>query len=171
VRDIGGTVYADFWRDLAAEGRLLADRSPEMLNWRLSDPDQTLPPILLGLVREGRLVGMAEALMTKTSLIEPPCLDIIDLVALKTAPQAIETLAACLIANARALGAAKVRLQVTTPEILDQLGALPPKARREGGWGHCHAIVEDPALAHAWSPTPFDGDYAVCARPVPLPRA
>ena len=172
LRDTGeASAYADFWRELAAEGRLLADRSPEVLNWRLSDPDQTLPPLLLGLVREGRLVGMAEALMTKTSLIEPPCLDMFDLVALKTAPQAIEALAACLIANARALGAAKVRLQVTTPEILDQLGALPPKARREGGWGHCHAIVEDPELARAWSPTPFDGDYAVCARAVPLPRA
>lgn len=171
LRDTGETsAYADFWRALAAEGRLLADRSPEILAWRLSDPDQTLPPVLLGLRREGRLVATAAALMTKTSRIEPPCLDIIDLTALKTAPQAVESLAACLIANARALGAAKVRLQVTTPELLDQLGDLPPRARREGGWGHCHAVIDEPALARAWSPTPFDGDYAVCARPVPVPR-
>jgi hypothetical protein len=169
--DTGETsAYADFWRALAAEGRLLADRSPEILNWRLSNPDQTLPPILLGRMHEGRLVGVAAALMNKSNSIEPPCLDIIDLVALKTAPQAVEILADCLIANARALGAAKVRLQVTTPEILDQLGALPPRARREGGWGHCHAIIEDPALARAWSPTPFDGDYALCVRAVPTPR-
>ncbi|WP_395944436.1 N-acetyltransferase [Brevundimonas sp.] len=172
LRDVGeGSAYADFWRALAGEGRLLADRGPEILDWRLSDPDQTLAPVLLGLERDGRLVGAATAMMNKTSLIEPPCLDIVDLVALKSAPEAIEALAGVLIDNARALGAAKVRLQVTTPDILDQLGALAPKARREGGWGHCHAIVDDPALIQSWAPTPFDGDYAVCARAVPLPRA
>jgi len=166
-----GSAYADFWRDLANEGRLVADRSPEVLDWRLSDPDQTLPPILLGLMRGGRLIGMAAAMMNKTSLIEPPCLDIIDLAALETAPDAVEMLAGALIENARALGAAKVRLQVTTPEILDQLGDLAPRARREGGWGHCHALIEDPELARAWAPTPYDGDYAICARHIPLPRA
>ncbi|MDK2747616.1 MAG: GNAT family N-acetyltransferase [Brevundimonas sp.] len=172
LRDVtGNSPYADFWRALTAEGRLLADRGPEIMAWRLSDPDQTLPPILLGRVRDGRLVGTAMAMMTKTSLIEPPCLDIIDLTALKTAPEAIEVLTGVLIDNARALGAAKVRLQVTNPDILDQLGALTPKARREGGWGHCHARVDDPVLAETWAPTPFDGDYAVCARAVPAPRA
>ena len=172
LRDVReNSPYADFWRALTAEGRLLADRGPEIMAWRLADPDQTLPPILLGRMRDGRLVGTATAMMTKTSPIEPPCLDIIDLTALQTDPEAIEVLAGVLIDNARALGAAKVRLPVTNPDILDHLGALPPKARREGGWGHCHARVDDPVLAETWAPTPFDGDYAVCARPVPQPRA
>ena len=172
LRDLGeDSAYGDFWRALAAEGRLVADRSPEIWTWRLADPDQTLPPLLLGLRREGRLVGMAAAQMTKTGLIEPPCLEILDLVALESAPGAVEILAGCLIDNARGLGAARVRLSVTTPDLLDQLGDLPPLARREGGWSHCHARIEDADLARAWSPTPFDGDYGVCARPVPLPRA
>lgn len=170
LSDVGkASAYADFWRARADEGRLLADRSPEILAWRLSDPDQTLPPILLGLMRGGRLVGTALALMNKTNVIEAPCLDIIDLAALETAPEAVEILAGALITNARALGAAKVRLQVATPALLDQLGDLTPRARREGGWGHCHALIEHPALAREWSPTPYDGDYAVCARPVPVP--
>lgn len=169
LRDLSDhSEYADFWRSLVEEGKLLADRSPAMLRWRMSDPDQTIRPLLLGLRRNGRLVGVAMAAMGKNNLIEPPCLDILDLVALKSAPDAIETLAAALIANAKGLGAAKVRLQVATPELLEDLGGLASVARREGGWGHCHAAIDDPALAAAWSPTPFDGDYAICNRPTPL---
>ncbi|WP_420652527.1 hypothetical protein, partial [Mesorhizobium japonicum] len=40
--------YADCWRDLVDEGHLLADRSPAMMRWRMSDPDQTVRPLLLG---------------------------------------------------------------------------------------------------------------------------
>ena len=162
--------YGEFWDRLSREDRLLADRSPAVLRWRMADPDLTLEQLLLAWVRDGRIVGMAMAQMTKTSLIEPPCLDIIDLIALETAPDAIARLARVLIDNARPLGAAKVRLQTVTPQMLDQLGDLTKTARREGGWGHCHVIIDDPALAAAWAPTPFDGDYGVCSRNPPAPR-
>lgn len=169
LRDLSDrSEYADFWRDLVAEGHLLADRSPAMMRWRMSDPDQTVRPLLLGLRRNGRIVGVAMASMGKNNLIEPPCLDILDLAALKSAPEAIEVLAAALVANARGMGAAKVRLQVVTPELLESLGALAATARREGGWGHGHAVIDEPELASAWAPTPFDGDYAICNRPTPL---
>lgn len=169
LRDLSDhSEYADFWRSLVEEDRLLADRSPAMMRWRMSDPDQTIKPLLLGLRRNGRIVGVAVASMGKTNLIEPPCLDILDLAALNTAPDAIETLTAALVANARGMGAAKVRLQVVTPELLEDLGALATTARREGGWGHGHAAIDDPALSEIWSPTPFDGDYAICNRPTPL---
>lgn len=161
--------YAHFWRSLASEGRLLADRSPAILRWRLADPDQSQAPVMLALQRRERIVGYALAMMNKASLIEPPCLDIIDVAALESAPEAVEALARALISNARALGAAKVRLQVVTPKLLDDLGDLTPQARREGGWGHCHAVIDDPDLAKAWAPTPFDGDYGVCLRPLPTP--
>ena len=170
LRDLSdGSPYADFWRRLSSEDRLLADRSPEILRWRTADPDLTLKPLLLACVREGRIVATAMAQMTKTSLIEPPCLDIIDLVALETAQDAIALLTQALIDNARAMGAAKVRLQMVTPEMLAALGELATTARREGGWGHCHAIIDDPALAAAWAPTPFDGDYGICSRTPPTP--
>ena len=170
LRDLSdGSPYADFWRRLSSEDRLLADRSPEILRWRMADPDLTLKPLLLACVREGRIVATAMAQMTKTSLIEPPCLDIIDLVALETAQDAIEVLTQALIDNARDMGAAKVRLQMVTPQMLTALGDLATTARREGGWGHCHAIIDDPALASAWAPTPFDGDYGICSRNPPAP--
>lgn len=172
LRDLSdASPYAAFWTRLRQEDRLLADRSPASLRWRLSDPDLTLAPLLLACVRGGDVVGVAMGQMTKTSLIEPPCLDIVDLVALETAQDALPLLTRALIDNARSLGAAKVRLQMTTPRLLAALGDLAGTARREGGWGHCHAIVDDPALAAAWAPTPFDGDYGLCARNPPAPRA
>ena len=172
LRDLSdASPYADFWRRLSQEDRLLADRSPEILRWRLADPDLTLPPVMLACVKDSRIVGMAMAQMTKTSLIEPPYLDIVDLIALETAPEAIGLLTKALINNARALGAAKVRLQVVTPRLLAQLGDLAKTARREGGWGHCHAIIDDPALAATWTPTPFDGDYGICWRTPPMPKS
>lgn len=172
LRDLSdASPYVDFWRRLSQEDRLLADRSPATLRWRMADPDLTLTPLLLAYMDSGRVVGMALAQITKTSLIEPPCLDIVDLVALETAPDAIALLTQTLIDNARAMGAAKVRLQMVTPRMLDQLGDLATTARREGGWGHCHAIIDDPALAAAWAPTPFDGDYGICQRNPPAPKA
>lgn len=170
LRDLSdASAYGDFWSRLAKEDRLLADRSPATLRWRLSDPDLTLPPIMLTCVRGGAVVGLAMAQITKTSLIEPPCLDIVDLIALETDQDALPLLTRALIANARGLGAAKVRLPMTTPRLLAALGDLAQTARREGGWGHCHAIVDDPALAAAWAPTPFDGDYGICSRNPPSP--
>ncbi|GAW42184.1 hypothetical protein SH203_02600 [Brevundimonas sp. SH203] len=170
LRDLSdASAYGDFWRRLSKEDRLLADRSPATLRWRLSDPDLTLPPVMLTCMRGGAVVGLAMAQITKTSLIEPPCLDIVDLIALETDQDALPLLTRALIANARAMGAAKVRLQMTTPRLLEALGDLTQSARREGGWGHCHAIVDDPALAEAWAPTPFDGDYGICLRNPPAP--
>jgi hypothetical protein len=68
------------------------------------------------------------------------------------------------------MGAAKLRIQTVSPRLLERLGDLGRQARREGGWGHCHVRFApggpDPAL---WSPTPYDGDYAMCLRPLPTP--
>ena len=124
---------------------------------------------MLTCVRGGAVVALAMAQITKTSLIEPPCLDIVDLIALETDQDALPLLTRALIVNARGLGAAKVRLPMTTPRLLTALGDLAQTGRREGGWGHCHAIVDDPALADAWAPTPFDGDYGICSRNPPSP--
>lgn len=161
--------YAAFWRALSAEDRVLADRSPAVLRWRLSDPDQTLSPVLLAFRRAGRITGYAMAILGKGNAIEAPFLEIIDLEALAGEPDAVRVLTQALIDNARGLGAAKVRLQVASADLLERLGALAQSGRREGGWGHCHARfaadAPDPAL---WTPTPFDGDYAICIRPPPV---
>ncbi len=168
LTDLGdASPYADFWNALKAEGGWLADRSPEILRWRLADPDLTIQPILLAHMSGDRITGYVLAQISKGSSIEPAFLEIVDLIALADAPQAIPALTQVLIDNARAIGAAKVRLQMVSPRMLDQLGSLAARARHEGGWGHAHVRFNDPTLATQWSPTPFDGDYGICLRPVP----
>lgn len=173
LTDLGdASPYAAFWTALKAEGRLIADRSPAMLRWRLADPDQTIAPTLLAHVRKGLVTGYAMAIMAKANPIEPAFLEIIDLIALQDEPDAIPALVEGLIASARAQGAAKVRLQALGEDMLRRLGPHAASARREGGWGHGHAIFSpDAPPIEAWSPTPFDGDHGICQRAVPLHAA
>jgi len=163
------SLYADFWEALRTEGRMISDRSPAMLRWRLSDPDLTLRPLLLAFNRGKAIGGYAMAMMSKGNPIEPPMLEIIDLMALEDEPRAIPALMQALLANARSLGAAKLRIQTVSPDLLRRFGPLADSARREGGWGHCHVKFDpDEARLDTWSPTPFDGDYGICLRPVPV---
>ena len=161
--------YADFWTSLRSEGRLIADRSPEILRWRRSDPDQTTPPVILAFRRDDVITGTAMAQMAKANPIEPAFLEIFDLVALEGERQAIPALMQALMTQGRALGAAKVRLQVVNEELLRRLGPWANGARREGGWGHSHVRFHPEGPEHhAWAPTPFDADHAFCQRPVPV---
>lgn len=162
------SAYAAFWQALNAEGRLLGDRSPASLRWRLSDPDLTTPPLLLAFNRGSRVTGYAMAMMAKANIIEAPVLEIIDLEALADDAAAIPALMDALLALARPMGAAKVRLQTTSRRGLSRLGPHASAARREGGWGHCHVrFAPDAPEPSLWSPTPWDADYAICLRPVP----
>ncbi len=164
--------FADFWTALRQEGRIVADRSPATLRWRLFDPDRTIQPILLSYNRGKAITGYAMAMMAKASVIEPPVLEILDLVALRDETRAIPALMQTLLANARAFGAAKVRIQVVNEVLLRQLGPLAAAARREGGWGHCHVRFDPSGEGlDTWAPTPFDGDYQVCLRPIPVGAA
>lgn len=54
--------YARFWQALLSEGRLIADRSPSIMRWRLSDPDLTVPPLSLAYRQGGRITGFALAI-------------------------------------------------------------------------------------------------------------
>jgi hypothetical protein len=122
--------------------------------------------VLLAAVEGETIVGHAWAELAKPSIIDPPVLEIVDLMALNGAPGTLDRLMTALMAAARRLDAAKLRLHLVSPRLLDQLGAWAVTARREGGWGHAHARFEpdapDPDL---WQPTPYDGDYSFCLRP------
>lgn len=167
VTDFGeASDYAAFWSGLVGEGRLMTDRSPRMLRWLMADPDAPRPPLALGFWRGGRVTGFALAVLAKGDIVQVPTLEILDLQALDGEADAIPALARALIGAARPLGAAKVRLQTLSPRLLDRLGDAADSARREGGWGHCHARFENEP-AGDWSPTPFDGDYPICLRPAP----
>jgi hypothetical protein len=162
------SLYAEFWAALRAEGRLLADRSPEVLRWRLADPDLTDPPLVLVFKRGPDITGYAMAMVAKSNILEPPVLEILDLEALADDAEAIPAMVEALKGAAGQMGAAKLRIQMVSPHLLERLGDHARRTRREGGWGHCHVRFApggpDPAL---WSPTPYDGDYAMCLRPVP----
>lgn len=159
--------YARFWTSLREEGRLTADRSPAVMRWRLSDPDLTVPPLTLAYRQGGSITGFAVAMLNKQTPLEPPILEIIDLIALKNDSSAIRALCESLRRLAPALGAAKMRLQVASPELQHALGPLAERSRREGGWGHCHVAFDDGMQDAGWRPTPYDGDYSFCLRPLP----
>ena len=160
--------YGEFWAALRKEGRLLADRSPATLRWRLADPDLTTQPLVLAFSRGRDITGYAMAMVAKANTLEPPVLEILDLEALADDAEAIPALMQGLIAAARQMGVAKLRIQTISPHLLERLGPFGRHARREGGWGHCHVRFApggpDPSL---WSHTPYDGDYAMCLRPLP----
>lgn len=161
--------YGDFWAVLADEDRLLADRSPATLRWRLADPDQTTRPLILAFNRGPAITGYAMAVLAKANILDAPVLEILDLEALDGDDAAIPTLMTALRGAGRAMGAAKLRCQMVSPRLLRRLGEWSVRARREGGWGHCHVHfavgAPNPDL---WNPTPFDGDYGFCLRPIPL---
>ena len=161
--------YGEFWAALRAEGRLLADRSPETIRWRLADPDLTAPPLVLAFNRGRDITGYAMAMMAKANILEAPVLELLDLEALADDAEAIPTLMRGLMVAAKAMGAAKVRIQTISPLLLERLGGFRRSARREGGWGHCHVrFAPDGPDPDLWSPTPYDGDYAMCLRPLPI---
>lgn len=176
--DLGGDVrlfddasdapaYSRFWDALRDQGRPVADRSPAMLRWRLTDPDMTHRPVRLVRGIDDDITAHALALLGKGNSIEPPALEILDLEALDRDRAAIPALVAALLRLAPSLGAAKVRLHVVSEPLLADLGDLARRARHEGGWGHCHVAFEPGAEPVGWSPTPFDGDYSFCIRPLP----
>jgi hypothetical protein len=163
--------YDAFWQSLKGEGRLIADRSPEIQRWRLSDPDQNLHPITFKYMRNGEIVGYACAMFAKENPIEPVVLEIIDLAALADAPEAVPALMAALVATARVRGAAKLRLAMVNPHLLEQLGGYARSARREGGWAHAHIYLAGQAAdISQWAPTPFDGDLFMSLRTPPQHR-
>ena len=170
LTDFGDT-YDRFWRKLRSEGRLMADRSAEIQRWRLGDPDQNLRPLIFKYEHDGEICGYGCAMFAKENPIEPLVLEIIDLVALADAPQAVPALMTALIAAARARGAAKLRLTMVNPYLLDQLGPYARSARREGGWAHAHIHLTAQAPdINGWMPTPFDGDLFMTTRTPPASK-
>lgn len=112
------------------------------------------------------------AMMTKYSSIETATLEILDLDGLSGSRDLIPDLVNSLIQLAGPLGAAKLRLQALSERLYNDLGDVGQKARHEGGYGHCHFLMApDFTGHHSWQPTPFDGDYSICWRPMPIDEA
>ncbi|WP_189485741.1 N-acetyltransferase [Asticcacaulis endophyticus] len=162
------SAYSRFWEALRSEGRLIADRSPAIQRWRLSDPDATTLPVALSFGREDAFGGYAVAMFNKPSPIEPVALEIIDIMALDHAPEAVPALMTALKRIAAKFGAAKLRLPVVNDRLMRQIGPWVRTARREGGWSHAQVYVHDGAPdISSWQPTAYDGDHGLCLRPPP----
>jgi hypothetical protein len=160
--------YHRFWLCLKGEGRLIADRSPEIQRWRMSDPDQNLRPLIIKYERDGEITGYACAMFAKENPLEPVVLEITDLAVLADAPEAAPALISALMTAARARGAAKLRLAMINPRLLEQLGAYGRSARHEGGWTHAHIhLSADAPDIGGWAPTPYDGDLFMSLRTPP----
>lgn len=157
---------ANLWTALRAEGKLIADRSPATLRWRLSIPGLSSPPILLGYHDEKGLCAYAMAQMSKTGPLDVPALEILDMVALdRSATVALPTLLKAVKTAAYKMGAAKVRLPLVSPQIYKALASKTGMNRDEGGWGHAFARFNGPQEQFAdWQPTPFEGSYSFTLR-------
>ena len=95
--------YSRFWDALRDQGRPVADRSPAMLRWRLTDPDMTHRPVRLVRGIDDEITAHALALLGKGNSIEPPALEILDLEALDRDRAAIPALVAALLRLAPSL--------------------------------------------------------------------
>lgn len=167
------TGLAAFDAQLRAGPRLFTERSPEALAWRLADPDQVVPPIILAFPQSGPIRGLALFQYNKPSEAEPPYLDIIDLVTLNPEDgAAAQALVRAGLALARHGGAARLRLAMVTQPLLKQLGPLADSARQsksEAPHAFYKANPNMPApVSETWQPLPYDGDNGPSLRPLPI---
>lgn len=158
-----------FWGELLSLGALVADRSATTLQRRASDPDRTGQALLFGWVKGDRMTAMVLGQLGKMSECEAPVLDIIDLVWL--GPEevaAAKTLLLHLKTEARRAGASRMRLSLVNQTTAEIASGVPGAVARRRHI-HGHAIIGMGAAdGLPWAPTPFDGDFGFCLRPVPV---
>ncbi len=157
-----------FDEELRGPGALLAARSARAFQDRFSDPDATLPPVLLGWRQGGHLVALAFAQVGKMSECEAPIIDVIDLTWLDPEGQGpAGSLLSELRTHGRRIGASRLRLSIVNPATALIAKSVPGGLVRRN---HIHAHVS--LAPHAvdrllWAPTPYDGDLGFFLRPPP----
>ncbi|MFN3911215.1 hypothetical protein [Hyphomonas sp.] len=160
---------ASFDLELRAGARLFAERSPAALQWRLSDPDDPVPPVLVAYPATGAIRGLALFQFNKPSEAEPPYLDVMDLVSLDPEDStAVQALIKAGLMLARRSGAARLRLSMVSPGLLRLLGPYADQARKTVST-FSHAFYKPKATTftctgETWQPLPYDGDNGPCLR-------
>lgn len=173
VVPIGNARLAAFDAELRSGPRLFTERSPEALHWRVSDPDARVPPVLVAHPAEGPIRGLALFQFNKPSRIEPPCLDVIDLVTLDPKDRAaVQALLQTGLHLAKEGGAARLRLNLVTPALLALIGPLNDSAEKEVGetphaFYRFNVDMPEP-LTRYWQPLPYDADHGLVLRPMPV---
>ncbi len=157
-----------FHEEIRKPDAVVASRSAKVFRERFSDPDATLPPMLLGWRDNGHLVALALAQVGKMSECEAAILDVIDLSWLDPHGRGP---AGCLLAELRAqgrrIGASRLRLSILNPATAVVAQSVPGGIVRRGHI-HAHVRFTGPVGDHPrWSPTPYDGDFGFFLRPTP----
>jgi hypothetical protein len=166
-----GSAWDGYRLRLGREPRLRPDRSPAVMAWRDSDPQRLRAAVMIGRFDGPDLVAHARVQAVKGNALEVTTLEILDLDWVEGHAGSVPALLGALFDLARARGHAKLRLQVVSPRVRQALGPWLPRARVEGGWGHCKIHWNGGLPDLPWEPTPFDGDYEVCLRPAPRARS
>lgn len=173
VVPLGNARLAAFDEALRGGARLFAERSPEVLHWRVTDPDAGVPPVLMAYPANGAIRGLALFQFNKPSRAGGPQLDIIDLVTLDPKDrEAVQALLQTGLHLAREGGAARMRLGLVTPPLMGLIGPMLDSAQKDVG-AAAHAYyrfnVDMPEpLARYWQPLPFDADHGVTLRAMPV---
>lgn len=173
VVPLGNARLAAFDAALRSGARLFAERSPEVLHWRVTDPDAGVPPVLMAFPADGAIRGLALLQFNKPSRTSAAQLDIIDLVTLDPKDrEAVQALLQTGLHLAREGGAARMRLGLVTPPLMGLIGPMLDSAQKDLG-AAAHAYyrfnVDMPEpLARYWQPLPFDADHGVTLRAMPL---
>lgn len=166
---------ADFWSRLAAENAMFARRDAVTLQWRFSNPDQTLQPVFLTYDRGDGVTAWLIGQVSKESEIAAPILTIIDLIGLSDAHgDALADLVRGAINIAKGMGLARVVIPHLSSQTLTALQSITDTADLKSEHIHAHIMPSGqlslPALEQAWRATPYDGDYSFCLRqPPPAP--
>lgn len=173
VVPLGNARLAEFDEALRSGARLFAERSPEALHWRVTDPDAGMPPVLIAFPAQGPIRGLALFQFNKPSRASAAQLDIIDLITLNPKDrEAVQALLQTGLHIAREGGAARMRLGLVTPPLMGLIGPMLDSAQKDLG-AAAHAFyrfnVEMPEpLARYWQPLPFDADHGLTLRAMPV---
>lgn len=169
----GNERLAAFDAALRQEPRLFAERSPEALSWRLSDPDASVPPVLIAFPSSGAIRGLALFQFTKPLRAEAARLDIIDLVTLDPKDRAAaQALLQTGLALAREGGAARMQLGLVTPPLLALIGPMIDLAEKQvsetpHAFYRFNVDMPEP-LSRYWQPLPYDADHGLGLRAMPV---
>ncbi|ACT59655.1 hypothetical protein [Hirschia baltica] len=168
------TALSLFWSRLSSNEGIFTYRDKATLDWILSNPDAQTPPIFITYDRGDGIEGWLIGLISKESEIAPPILSIIDLIAL---PESQNTILPELISAARKIASKmklmKVHLPYASQETVKALeNCITPSNIKTTDYAHAHGCFYPPYRVEEfeknWSPTPLDGDFSFCLRPMPI---
>lgn len=136
------------------EGQVLAARDAAALAWRLSDPDATVAPLLLGWFDGEDLKAWAMAQVSKTCQLDAPTLEIIDLLALtEVRARALPALVRALKRICGPMGCARLRLNLVTEDVLPLLAQTDGAVvRRRHTHGHARLRDSETEAFRNWRP-------------------